>query len=302
MATVKRKFGAAGETIPYKGLYIWEAERIIDVSTIIPKCRSNHITNIYITFNLLKGTIEQYRAFIREATRNYIKVHALFGDPKWALPSNVDKGINAIKSIIDFNNAATDYSEKFYGIQFDVEPHGLNGNNGYPNNWNDDRVGTIKGWLDNSITWRDYAKSNLIKMSYSILAFLDNTANYPVPTEYASYGQNVNNIVTDIFDEIILMAYRDTPEDAYNLAVSKIDYAKDKKIIVAFESTQQTPSNITYFDKGFQAMENAMLKLHQLMKDKPGYKGVAVHAWRQWELFTEPYLTKKAVRKITKIR
>lgn len=299
MAAPTRKLSAVGSKIPYKGVYIWEAERTADYVDVIDKCHQNHITDIYITFSLAKAPNIQYEQFITEASNHSIRVIALFGDAMWALQTHTYRGVDAINSVAEYNDSVN-YKAKFSGVQFDVEPHGLNGNNGYPNVWNTDRIGTIKSWLDNSVVWARLSRQHGLFMSYAILSFLDNTENYPVPTEYALHGANVNNIVTDMFDEIVLMAYRDTPEAIYNLAIEKTNYPNSRKVVVAFESTAQSPSYITFFEEGFLSMEAAMGDLHTMIKSSKGYKGVAVHAWRQWEPFLQPYMLKPPNRILPK--
>ncbi|WP_433943617.1 hypothetical protein [Paenibacillus sp. SN-8-1] len=229
-------------------------------------------------------------------------VQALSGDPMWALPDYQDRGTTAIQKAADYNAKVTAPIERFVGVQFDVEPHGLNGNNGYPDRWNTDRVGTIKTWLDNARIWTAQARRLGLRFGAAMLAFLDNTTNYPVPPEYASAGSRVSDIVTDIHDYVVVMGYRDTAQAVYDLDIDEVSYAKTPKVIVAFESTAQTPTNVTFMEEGFFAMEASMAAVHGMLKSQPGYKGVAVHAFRQWEPFIAAVGPKAPVRSLNKVR
>ncbi|MMZ47361.1 hypothetical protein D1872_90050 [compost metagenome] len=274
-------------TKPIRGIYLWEAERVNDLN-VVDKCVWSYVTEIYVTFKVSKAPPDQYARFIEHATSLGIQVHALFGDAMWALPNHKWRGTDAITSVANYNDSVTP-EQRFAGVHFDVEPHGLNGKNGYPDLWNTDRVGTIKSWIDNSRAWVNVSRSYGLPLNAAILSFLDNTDNYPVPPEYAHLGENVNNILTDLYDGITLMSYRDTAEGVYNISATKLDYPQTPKITIALECTAQTPDYITFYEEGFLIMDETMMDIHDMMEDKPGYRGLAIHAYRQWEKFIDPY-------------
>ena len=90
-------------------------------------------------------------------------VEFLDGDPTWAT-YNKEIGIQKCNKIIEFNSTGN-LSEKFDGIQYDVEPYALTDSIGYdPPYWNVDQItvwNSFISFLDSCQAIVDNSKSEL---------------------------------------------------------------------------------------------------------------------------------------------
>ena len=67
---------------------------------------------------------DAWKALLAEVHRHDMQLHALDGDPHYALPARHAAFLSVVDAVIAFN-AATPPGERFDGVHFDVEPHQL---------------------------------------------------------------------------------------------------------------------------------------------------------------------------------
>ena len=65
-----------------------------------------------------------WKAFVAEAHRRDMKLHALDGDPHYALRDQHTAALAIVKAVVAYNATAAP-NERFDGIHFDIEPHVL---------------------------------------------------------------------------------------------------------------------------------------------------------------------------------
>lgn len=300
METPTRVLSAQGTKIKNgktKGIWLWTAEFIATKpDTVLANCSQAHITEIYAMYVTTKATIAQYQYFIRKASKLGIAVHALDGDPTWALTMGRDYALTLIDSVNAYNKQSAP-DQRFKAVHMDVEPHGLNGTNGYPNNWNDDKPGTIAQWLDNSDVWLERARQYGISLGGSFAFWLDDET---PPAFYSPL--NLAQVLVDKYDYYAVMAYNDSPAQVISISSTEVNHAKTAKVVIGIETNNVSPSFVTFYEEGFAAAEAAIKTVDDSSQKQPGYRGVAIHLYEQWEKVMAPYAMKNAIRTQVPIR
>lgn len=293
MRTPRRTLNAYGTILPRqkrKAIWLWQASRLAnDPDTVIDRCSQNHINEIHVQWSNAITTAH-YRYFNRQALKHGITVHALHGDPTWALTDKQDTCLAFIDAVHIYNQSVLP-SERFEAIHLDVEPHGLNGTNGYPNNWNTDKAGTIQQWVDNSDVWIARAKGYRLPIGGAFAFWLDDEL---PPAAYSP--KTLAQVMIDKYDYYAVMAYRDNAASVISAADAEMNYASSEKILVGIETTNQQPITVTFFPQGFAGAEAALKTIHDTYAGKAGYRGIAIHDFAQWEKFLVPYGRKAPIR------
>lgn len=209
-----------------KGVWIWD-NTIVDTTartdTVISRCKQAGFTELYLTYDITKA-ISKYQYFIQKATAAGMDVHALTGDALWALTAYQINGLSVIDSVGAYNSQATS-RQKFAAIQFDVEPHQLNGGAAYGaghNEWNTDRQGTIKQWLDNSDVWIARAHIYNLPLGGAFTYWLD--GEWPSPI-YKNAPTNLAQVMIDKYDYYAIMAYQNTGVGIAQASDTELQYA-----------------------------------------------------------------------------
>jgi hypothetical protein len=210
-------------------------------------------------------TVASLRRFLKEAHKRKLRVDFLTGDPSWALDSSQAIGLAYTQAVIDFNRGG-DRSERYDGIQYDVEPYALP-------EWRTQREtleAGLLGLLDKSRA--------LIKASGQKLLL---TA--ALPRWYgAQDGRVAYKDVVDRLDEIDVMDYVTTSAHLTNDPAGMLKYASatHKKVWIGVETGElkETPRS-TFFDLGEAAMESVFAQSLAVFENEPSFAGYAVHHW-----------------------
>lgn len=283
-----------------KGIWFWTTSRITtDADRILGNCATNHINTMYLQWNAGVDT-NSYRTFINKANALGIKVHALLGDPHWAITSYQSTCLSNINAVIAYN-ASVNPNERFVGVQLDNEPYLLTS----PYNWSvtNDRAEILREWLQTSNAYVSAIRGAGLEAGATIPFWLDDSTD--VQSAIALDPTNLSNFyqrIIDTYDYVAVMAYRDSDTGILSLITAEMAYPTSPKIIIGIETTQQSPSYITFYDEGYQAAESAILSVHNSQKSLPSYKGMAIHDYEQWEVFFEPNKPKAPVRTLTPTR
>lgn len=283
-----------------KGIWFWTTSRITtDADRILGNCSTNHINTMYLQWNASVDATS-YKTFISKANLLGIKVHALLGDPHWALTSYQNTCLSNINAVITYNTQASS-NERFVGIQLDNEPYLLTS----PLDWNNvnNRAEILREWLQTSSAYVSAIRGAGLEAGATIPFWLDDSQT--VLDAVALDTANLSNFyqrIIDVYDYVAVMAYRDSDTGILSLITAEMSYPTTPKIVIGIETTAQTPSNITFYEEGYQAAEAAILSVHTSQKSLPSYKGMAVHDYEQWELFFEPNKPKTPVQILTPTR
>ncbi len=180
-----------------------------------------------------------------------IKVHALEGYEKYALPEWHPYVLEIVEKVINYNNSVNE-SERFYGIHFDIEPHLLPGFGG------ERREGIFYSYL--SIIEKCAERIHQAGMIIGVdIPFwydsVDELTRESMSLEFNNVNKYPSEHIIDMVDITVLMDYR-TKESGANSIISnaenEIDYAaaKNKPVFIGLE-TNYLPNESIYTFKGF---------------------------------------------------
>lgn len=253
------------------GIWNWNAgeikgERLLNV------IKQTKIREIYTTFDESAATRDEWRAFIRQATDLDIEVHALAGDPSWALPGNTAGGLQFIQGVRDYN-AAVDPLERFDAIQLDVEAY-------LTSQWKSGPAG-IKSvsisWVNNMGIYRDAALAAGLLFGGAFPYWLEGETNadpsvFPLHEEFL-----------DMVDYYAIMAYSDDAQSVGDFSLNEINYSSDTaKVMVGFELSQQQPPSVTFYEEGFTVLSEAIETVTSRFQNSAGFRGIALHSFDEW--------------------
>ena len=172
---------------------------------------------------------------------------------------------------------------KVIGIQFDIEPHSLK-------DWPIDATNPKTPESRQKINYYGNSLINLYK-NISLLKFGNIKVEAVIPFQYQLINIDYINKtkillssgIQDVTDKIIIMAYRTTSIEIYNLALPTIKYASKikKKVTVAIETMNVQPSYISFYSYSNEYMQNVLSNTNNMIINlgniTKGYIGQAIH-------------------------
>lgn len=263
-----------------KALWVWDfydaAANSDKITELLGFLKENDINMLFIgTRRTLPDQPATYDELIRRAHEAGIRVFALVGRANWALEGYHREALEELRQVLRFN--ASHPSNKFDGIQFDIEPHTL------------PEFKTIRGSVSYQYIQVLKKIANEIALSGDNLEF-----NAAIPCWYAT-GENpvivetggekkpLSYFVLDIVDTVSIMAYRDTAERQIRASQAEIDYAANlgKKVYIGAETNAPNgysiPIEITYYNKGSDYMNQQLNTITNFYADHSGFGGIAIH-------------------------
>lgn len=260
-----------------KAIWLWQSERVSqDPDNVINICLKAKINQLYVPYDLTKATMNEWKNFIYNANKKGIKVHSLYGDPNWALTSYRNNGLAKINDVINYNSQVNTY-EKFEGVHYDVEAYLVN-------QWSTDTTNVIRQWVDNMQAFANASRNAGLIFGGAFPFWLD-TSDTVINNLPSEYTKGLHQIFIDMVDYYAIMSYRDTSSEIISVATNEVNYASSPKIIVSVETTKQEPSYITFYEEGYLATETAILEVDNGFSNRVGYKGIAIHDFKQYEIF-----------------
>ncbi|RRJ65168.1 hypothetical protein EHV15_21315 [Paenibacillus oralis] len=266
-----------GET---KALWVWDfyeaASDSNKITQLLQFLKEHDINLLFIgTRKTLEDQPATYEELIRRAHEDGIRVFALVGRANWALETHHREALQELRQVLSFNTSHPD--NNFDGIQFDIEPHTL------------PEYLTKRGSVC-------YQYIQVLKKIANEIASSDDQLefNAAIPWWYAS-GQNpvivetggqkkpLSYFVLDIVDTVSIMAYRDTADKQIRATLLETDYAAKlgKKIYIGAETNSPNggtiPSEITYYNKGLDYMNQQLNTVTEFYADHNGFGGIAIH-------------------------
>jgi hypothetical protein len=214
------------------------------------------------------------RSFLSDAHSKGFKVIFLDGDAAWVTSSALRVyGESIMDSLISFNAGGT-VTQRFDGVQYDVEPYGAT------------------GWSTNSETfWATFTtllqncqnKTNAYNTTYSPNSIYFEVA---IPRWYDTDASPVTSSTQcqDICDSVAMMDYVDTATPLVNDAIGEINYADSigKKVVVGVE-TQNVGYDATSFYEEYNAyMESVLTTAETTFKTHASYQGIAIHYYTSY--------------------
>ena len=150
-----------------KATWIWQTELIRDGGEeLLDFSREEGINLIYLQIDRQLSS-DIYEAFIERAHEDQIAVHALGGDPRWALTEHLDDMLGLADWVIDYNGKVA-AGARFDGIHLDVEPYVLA-------KWETEQVQIITTWEQNLKAFLSLASGKGLELGIDIPFGLTNT-------------------------------------------------------------------------------------------------------------------------------
>jgi len=269
-----------------RAMWVWDTNIVpspVKSQELIKFCKTHNISILYVTaYNFNTEEIKKhYRVFNKLAHKNYIEVHALAGDPRWAIERYHVQSLKWVSDILIFNKASVE-NERFDGMQQDVEPYALG------KAWEDNSSFLVKAYLD-----LNGKIANLIKQEKARLVF-----GVAIPFWYdePNFCVEWNNSVKpacfhalDTVDYAAVMAYRnfaDTPNGTIALSKDEVEYATkiSKKVFIGQETKDEIyPEYITFANLNEKALEKEIGKIIEVFKNQNGFGGIAIHYYESYQ-------------------
>jgi PKD repeat protein len=223
----------------------------------------------YYGEDLIPGSNTNLRSFLQQAHAQGLKVLYLDGDPSWVTSSGgVQTAESFVTTVITFNEQTSDPTQRFDGIQMDIEPGSASG-------WTNTQADTT--YWNNFITILSFDESQVstYNLSYSpniyfesIVESEDWSTQGPVP----NYQQ-----VQNICDSVAIEDYRVTVSLITTNALGEISYADSisKKIVVGVE-TGNYGATVSFHGLGDYAMESVLTIADAVFSTHSSYRGNAI--------------------------
>ncbi|GIP56269.1 hypothetical protein J15TS10_00830 [Paenibacillus woosongensis] len=262
-----------GEKSMMKATWIWQTDMIMDGGEqILRFSRNEGINLIYLQINRQMPK-ETYEAFVKRAHEAQIAVHALGGDPRWALVEYRDDMLGLADWVMDYNGSVTPEG-RFDGVHLDIEPYVLD-------QWESGPDEIISSWESN-------LKAFLSKLSGS---GLERGIDIPFWFDHFTLenGTSLNEWLISTFDHVTIMAYRnqvDSENGIISLSQDELELASKlgKKLLIAV-NTKEMPQQAytTFHGHSKEQMEQTLQLLSSSLSSHTSFAGLAIHDMRNWK-------------------
>lgn len=265
--------GFKSPTEGVKATWVWQTELIEDGGEqLLDFAGQEGINLIYLQINrdLPKGTYEQ---FIQNAHAGGIAVHALGGDPRWALLEHRDRMLGLADWTLDYN-AGTAPDNRFDGIHLDIEPYVLP-------QWDSETNEVISSWENNMKSFLDKTSDKGLELGVDVPFWFDSYT--------TSEGGSLNAWLMNAFDHVTVLAYRSEVASEHGIVTLAQDELKladslGKRVLVGV-NTKEMPgeAHTTFYGRSKEQMNVSLQELTGELSSYSSFGGIAVHDFRNWE-------------------
>ncbi|MED5018026.1 hypothetical protein P9847_12005 [Paenibacillus chibensis] len=265
--------GFQSPTQGLKATWVWQTELIEDGGEkLLDFARQQGINLIYLQINrdLPNAT---YETFIQHAHEGGVAVHALGGDPGWALSVHKDRLLGLADWTMNYN-ASVPADNRFDGIHLDIEPYVLP-------QWETDQGEVISSWMNNMQAFLDRAKGKGLELGLDIPFWFDS---YVTPE-----GGGLNEWLMTAFDQVTVLAYRNVVDSDHGIVSLSQDELKladklGKRLLIGV-NTKEMPgeSHTTFYGRSKEQMNESLSDLTGQLSAYSSFAGIAVHDFRNWE-------------------
>lgn len=292
--------------LPNFSAWLWDSPDIFtkdDLIKMFQLAQSEKITMIYLRMDdyadiykikdgnkkitRIKKLNDAAQQFIALAREYNIKVQALGGNTGWADPSERSYPDLFFDGVLNYNNS--NIEDQFVGIQFDVESYN---SAAYKKNKNQ----TLTNYLDFVQEMIDKKQKNTATvknnfyLGFAIPFWYDNENNNGVALNWREFGlKPVAYHLFDILNKttggyVVLMDYRNYAvgiDGSIENARNEIEYASKNspeiKIIIGQETTNVSPSKITFYNTSKEIFRGEVSKIIEAFKFYNVFTGIAIH-------------------------
>ncbi len=265
---------------PHRGMWLWNTKDLLghdeEQIKLTEFCGQTGITEIFLQLpyeveakNGAKEIVwdrSGMAVLLSRLHHKRIKVHALDGDPRFALRPWHRHVLDTMQTIIQYNKTVQP-DERFDGIRYDNEPYLLPEFSGIQ------KESIIEQYLELLSQSNEVAESAGLEFGADIPFWFDQKNEFFEPiTEI--HNRPLTEFILDVVDNIGIMDYRTSAYGADGViahALGELRYAseKGKKVFIGLETTALPDETILEFGKGrgpsrmhIQKLEGTKVLLH----------------------------------------
>ncbi len=257
---------------PHRAMWLWETKALLgndlEQDRLLDFCRKNGMTEIFLQLPYEVEEKDDARKIVWDTSKvktllsklhgAAIKVHALDGDPRYALREWHDHVIATIQSVIQFNQSVQP-DERFDGLRFDNEPYLL------PHFAGVQKESILRQYLDLLRISKKAAGSASLEFGVDIPFWFDQKNEFFEPITELD-GRPLTEYIIDIVDNVGIMDYRTEAYGADGViahALRELQYASraGKKVFIGLETTALPDETILEFGQGKGATRILLEKL-----------------------------------------
>ncbi|WP_163536204.1 hypothetical protein [Gracilibacillus sp. YIM 98692] len=255
---------------------------------LLKKTKENEYNVLYVKTDPDKS-LESYSDFIRKANELGIEIHALGGDPSWALDENQQQILGFVEGVQDYNESVAE-EEQFTGIHLKIQPQ-------YLPEWYEDQSSVVKQWKSNLTAALDALPENTALETSSSMPFWLDEVHTPGEPDMPFHSWLIRQ-----FDHTTILAYRDTlegPNGMVNLTKNEFEAADqyNKQIVIGVSLADTGQDHTTFFEEGIADMNMHLKLVDKHLGEYDSYIGTAVDDFSSWEAQEEQPPTEQAKEK-----
>ncbi|MEQ8188070.1 MAG: hypothetical protein ABRQ39_08880 [Candidatus Eremiobacterota bacterium] len=279
---------ANGKTLE-KALWVWNTSEILESSTgreeFLSFVLHEEFTCIFLQipgdFTIKTDKIGR---LISDISVINVRVYALDGSKDYALPEYHASVLETVDEIIQYNEQA-ETCEKFYGIQYDIEPYLL------PEFKTEKQGWILENYIELLTKISDKTSGNGLAFSVAIPFWFDSPDPCTKEIRTVTVGgvkKPLVEYIIEVTDNIAIMDYRTV---AYGnngiiaLAQNELAYAslKNKKVFIGLETKPLTEENLTFASTGLTTMKSVMEEAKKKLIEYDSFSGFAIHEYRSYK-------------------
>jgi len=254
-----------------KAMWLWETDKIVtspdEQQRLLTFCKREGITDLFLQIPYeAKEEEGQWeilwnplliRPLISQLHQVGVKIHALDGDPRFALREWHGRVIATLASIIKYNRESLP-QERFDGIRFDIEPYLL------PSFGGVQKEAILKQYLSLLVASQTLTRQADLAFGVDIPFWFDARNEFFEPTAEVE-GRPMSELIIDIVDNVGIMDYRTQAYGADGViaqGTQELQYAakRGKEVFLGLETVELPDETILAFSPASQRGSRILLE------------------------------------------
>jgi hypothetical protein len=230
-----------------KAMWLWETNKILrnpeEQKTFFDFCKEQQITDLFVQIPyeaekreeewIVSWDSAEMRPLLAKLNRADIKVHALDGDPRFALKEWHGRSIALLEKIIQYNQSVST-AERFHGIRYDNEPYLL------PQFGGVHKESVLKEYIELAEKSQALAQQGGLVFGVDIPFWFDGYNEFFEPSASLE-GRPMSERIIDVVDNVGIMDYRTIAYGADGViehGTNELKYAakKGKQVFIGLET------------------------------------------------------------------
>ena len=254
-----------------KAMWLWKTDKIVtspkEQQRLLAFCKSEGITDLFLQIPYeAKEEKGQWkilwnplliRPLISQLHQAGVKIHALDGDPRFALRQWHGRVIATLESIIQYNRESPP-QERFDGIRFDIEPYLL------PSFGGVQKEAILQQYLSLLTASQTLTRQADLALGVDIPFWFDARNEFFEPTAEVG-GRPMSELIIDIVDNVGIMDYRTQAYGADGViaqGTQELQYAakRGKEVFLGLETVELPDETILAFSPASQRGSRILLE------------------------------------------